>query len=190
MSVTEAQRRAIFADFAHPLWGGALDHELADHHGVTPGDVRALRAEHRRNMGGHALYQAAAALAEEVQWPGSIGELITACVAQAYDRAERRGFRHSSPSMAELADALRAERTDRELERLSGQVDESSTCEPTSSGQGHSVDRARSRSQARAEASEGVSGDRDPRRPVSRGTGWGRSRHGHGSAAAAVTREG
>ena len=190
---TEARRRAIYADIIDPIWGSAPDHEIADAHGVAPRAVRELRAEHRRNLGIASLAGRLEELAALTAWPGSPGELLSACVNAALGRAQAREHRegHGSP-MARHRAVQEAQRgAEMETATLDLERPAAAPVEPSKvTDCGRSADRVMSRSQARAEASEGASGDRDPRLPVSRGTGWGRGRVGHGPGAAAEQRDG
>lgn len=149
---TEAQRRAILADIIDPIWGSAPDHEIADAHGVSPRAVRNLRAEHRRDLGIAAVTNQLEELAELTAWPGSPGELLAACVEAALMRAQAREHRTGYGSA--LAEHRARVDAQREAEMAAG-VDKILDC-------GRSADRVASRSQARAEASEGVSGRKGP----------------------------
>lgn len=190
--MTEAQRRVILADIIDPIWGSAPDHEIADAHGVAPRAVRELRAEHRRNLGIAAVAHQLEELAELTAWPSSPGELLAACVEAALMRAQAREHRegYGSPMARHRAvqEAQRGAAMDSAT--LDTKRPAAAPVEPRVSDCGRSADRVVSRSQARAEASEGASGDRDPRLPASRGVGWGRGRVGHGPAAAAEQRDG
>lgn len=163
--ISEAQRRAVYADILDPIWGSAPDHQIADAHGVTPGDVRDLRAEHRRNLGITELAGRLEELNELIAWPGSPGELLAACVEAALRRAQARQHRegYGSP-MARHRAAQEAQRSAAmESATLGTERPAAAPCEPTKATDcGRSADRVRSRSQARAEASEGTSGRKGP----------------------------
>ena len=110
-SLSEAQRRAILADLECPIMGSGTDHEIADEHGVTPRDVRVLRAALRRDQGVArilALGRELAALSDSDMSPGETVELVMhEAVARARKRAESRedvGARRS-------ADGARRSRT-------------------------------------------------------------------------------
>lgn len=132
--ISEAQRRAIYADFLDPIWGAAPDHQIADAHGVTPGDVRTLRAEHRRDLGVAKLAGRLEELSELIAWPGSPGELLAACVEAALMRAQAREHRegHASP-MARHRAAQEAQRAaEVETATLDTERPAAAPCEPTS----------------------------------------------------------
>lgn len=147
--ITEAQRRAIYADFLDPVWGTAPDHQIADAHGVTPAAVRRLRAEHRRDLGVTGLAGRLEELAALTAWPGTPGELLAACVEAALMRAQAREHRTGYGS------ALAEHRARIDAQREAEMADKISDC-------GRSADQVVSRSQARAEASEGTSGRKGP----------------------------
>lgn len=135
--ISEAQRRAILADFVDPIHARALDHELADYHGVTPREVRELRREHRRDLGIGRLGAKLAVIAERTGWPGTLGELLEAAVDALDARMAATGYRHPDERMQALREALTEERRRRDMEGA--------------------VERARSRAEAAADVDGGSS---------------------------------
>jgi hypothetical protein len=112
--VTEAQRRAVLALLAHPLFVDAYDHEIGDKVGVTPAAVRAIRAEQRQNLELATILQRIDGFARAIDWPGTHAELLAWCVDVTIRRSARRGFKHPNARMQALREAL----NDREREEV------------------------------------------------------------------------
>jgi hypothetical protein len=140
---------ALLADLSHPLWFDAPDSELALRHGVRVDEVRAAREVLRRRLVVGEVARDARELAELVEWPGSIGELVQECVQQALHRARQRGGRHTDPRSQALAEALRDERRAREM---------TSRLMPVSGDDGRSAGRSHGRSARTTKRAEGTSG--------------------------------
>lgn len=121
--LSEAQRRAILADLECPIMGSGTDHEIADEHGVTPRDVRVLRAALRRDQGVAqilALGRELAALSDSDLSPGETVELVMwKAVARARERAAAKdsgtrrsadGARGRSRTPAEVSGGISGDR--------------------------------------------------------------------------------
>lgn len=88
--ITEAQRQAVLADLTHPLFGIGPDREIAEDHRVTPADVRRLRGELRAALLTTETAVALREIARLTAWAGTSGELLTAVLDAALQRAVRR----------------------------------------------------------------------------------------------------
>ena len=110
---TEAQRRAILDSFIDPIWASAPDHEVADRVGVSPAIVRALRAEYRRQLGLAELVGKLQSIADRLDWPGTLGELLGVAV----ERLDISARPNPHPSMQALRAAIREQRRLEDLER-------------------------------------------------------------------------
>lgn len=152
--VTAPQRRAILAalvgcpsDSDYPELAAVYYARIGDVVGVAAEAVRTvrLREAQRRSLRGRVRR-----LAVLVEWSGDDQSLLEHVVDAAIRLAEARGrgAGTSAPPQRSAGE---------------GEADRVTDC-------GRSADRVRSRSLAPAEAREGVSGDRDPRRRTPRGS--------------------
>lgn len=165
---TDSERGAVFALLTDAVWGSASDREIAEATGVSAAIVRRVRIEVQRDLYSAELIQKLDALGSLIAWPGDRRELLIACVDAAMSRAQVREHREGAASpMAARRDALEAQRV---AEMKSAPLESERPAEARHearerqkvSGCGHSVDRAKSRCLAPAEASEGMSGGKGP----------------------------
>jgi hypothetical protein len=110
---TEAQRRQILDLFIDPIWASAPDHQIADRVGVTPSIVRELRADYRRQLGLAELVPKLQRIAERLDWPGSLGQLLEVAV----ERLDASARPNPHPCMQALRRAIREQRRLEALER-------------------------------------------------------------------------
>lgn len=82
---TEAVQRAII----DPIWCDAPDVDLAREHGVPVAEVRALRREHRGFRTLAAIAPLARELARELEWEGSLTDLLVGVLLAELDDVRR-----------------------------------------------------------------------------------------------------